>query len=94
MFDDPIVEEVRKYRQANAAKFGYNVRAIAEDARKREKTSGHPIVNLQELDRRRGVGVVATGARKRHGTGGRKVVQPPKRKAAGGRKGSRSAAKA
>jgi hypothetical protein len=53
MIDDPIVEEVRKHRQENAAKFGYDVRAIAEDARTREKTSGHRIVNLQELDQRR-----------------------------------------
>jgi hypothetical protein len=52
MIDDPIVEEVRKHRQENAAKFGYDVRAIAEDARKREKTSGHRIVNLQEIDKR------------------------------------------
>jgi hypothetical protein len=52
MIDDPIVDEVRRYRQENAAKFGYDVRAIAEDARKREKTSGHRIVNLQEIDNR------------------------------------------
>lgn len=54
MIDDPIVEEVRKYREENAARFGYNVRAIAEDARRREKTNGHPIVNLQEQYERQG----------------------------------------
>ena len=43
MIDDPIVEEVRKIRQAIAAKFNYNINAIVEDARKREGTSGHPI---------------------------------------------------
>jgi hypothetical protein len=42
MRDDPIVAEVRKIRQKIAAKFKYDVRAIAEDARKREKKSGHP----------------------------------------------------
>jgi len=41
------VEEVRRYRQENAARFGYSVRAIAEDAQRREGTSGHRIVNLQ-----------------------------------------------
>lgn len=50
---DLIVEEVRKHRQEHAAKFNYDVRAIMEDARKREKTSSHRIVNLQELDRRK-----------------------------------------
>jgi hypothetical protein len=50
MKDDPIVAEVRKWRQKNAAKFNYDIRAIAEDARKREKKSGHPIVS----PRRRG----------------------------------------
>ena len=35
MHRDPIVEEVRKYREENAAKFGFDVRKIAEDALKR-----------------------------------------------------------
>jgi len=45
MWDDPIVEEVRKHREARAAKFNYDIRAMIEDARKREKKSGHPIVS-------------------------------------------------
>jgi hypothetical protein len=44
MHDDPIVAEVRKIRQKLAAKFNYDIRAICEDARKREGKSGHPIV--------------------------------------------------
>lgn len=44
MGKDPIVEEVRKHRRERAAKFGFDVRAIGEDARKREKTSGHRTV--------------------------------------------------
>lgn len=48
VYDDPIVAEVRKHRQAIAAKFGYDIRAYAEDARKREATSGHPIANLEQ----------------------------------------------
>lgn len=44
MGKDPVVEEVRKHRREHAAKFGFDIRAIGEDARKREKTSGHRIV--------------------------------------------------
>jgi hypothetical protein len=46
MHRDPIVEEVRKYREQNAAKFGFDVRKIAEDALKRQATSGHRVVDL------------------------------------------------
>jgi len=45
MWEDPIVAEVRKHREARAAKFNYDIRAMIEDARKREKKSGHPIVS-------------------------------------------------
>ncbi len=45
---DPIVEEVRKYREQNAAKFGFDVRKIAEDALKRQATSGHRVVDLSK----------------------------------------------
>ena len=41
---DPIVEEVRKHREARAAKFHFDVRAIVEDARRRQAASGHQIV--------------------------------------------------
>jgi hypothetical protein len=47
MHRDPIVEEVRRHREARAAKFGFDVRAILEDARKRQATSGHVVVNLE-----------------------------------------------
>ena len=50
---DPIVEEVRRIREARAAKFGYNIRAMVEDARKREATSGHPIVDLSQEGKKR-----------------------------------------
>ena len=62
MYEDPIVEEVRRHRQARAAKFHYDIDAIVDDARKRQ------------------------------GTGGHKVVQPPKRKTVRGRKRTGSAA--
>jgi predicted nucleic acid-binding protein len=45
---DPIVEEVRKYRQAHAAKFNYDVDAIARDIREREKASKRRFVDLSQ----------------------------------------------
>jgi len=44
MREDPIVDEVRKRREETAKRFDFDVRAIAEDARKREQSSGHPLV--------------------------------------------------
>ncbi|MEW6302864.1 MAG: hypothetical protein AB1705_05300 [Verrucomicrobiota bacterium] len=42
---DHIVEEVQKIRQKQAAKFGYDVAAIMQDARKRQSKSGHRVVS-------------------------------------------------
>ena len=41
----PIVEEVRKARQAHAEKFNYDMEAIFTDLKKREKTCGHRVVS-------------------------------------------------
>jgi len=38
--NDPIVDEVRKVRDAHAAKFNYDLHAIFLDIKKREKESG------------------------------------------------------
>jgi hypothetical protein len=46
MLEDPIVAEVRRTREKLAARFGYDVHAIGEDARKRERSSGHKVVDL------------------------------------------------
>jgi hypothetical protein len=43
---DPIVEEVRRARETHAKKFNYDLDAICEDLRKREKSSDHPTVSL------------------------------------------------
>jgi hypothetical protein len=43
---DPIVEEVRRAREAHAKQFNYDLDAICEDLRKREKASGHATVSL------------------------------------------------
>ena len=43
---DPIVEEIRKIREAHAARFQFDLHAICENFRKKEETCGHPIVSL------------------------------------------------
>jgi hypothetical protein len=43
---DPIVEEIRRIRDEQAAKFDYNVRAIIEDAKKREGKDGRQVVSF------------------------------------------------
>jgi hypothetical protein len=53
MREDPIVAEVRKHRQARAAKFRYDIRAMIEDTRKREKKSGHPILSPRRREKAR-----------------------------------------
>ena len=46
MIRDEIVEQVRKARERNAARFNYDLKAIVADARKRQKDSGHPVVSF------------------------------------------------
>lgn len=41
---DPIVEEVRKVREAHAARFGYDLDAIFRDIKERERKSGRSFV--------------------------------------------------
>lgn len=43
---DPIVEEVRRARDAHAKQFNYDLDAICEDLRKREQASGRPTISL------------------------------------------------
>ena len=45
-YEDPIVEEVRKVKEALAAKFNFDVRAMLADARKREKRHGKRLVSF------------------------------------------------
>ena len=42
---DPIVEEVRAVREAYAKRFDYDVRAICQDLRNRQKKGEHEIVS-------------------------------------------------
>jgi hypothetical protein len=46
MKKDPIVEDIRKIREAHAAKFNYNLKAICADLKKKEKDCGHRVVSL------------------------------------------------
>jgi len=44
MRDDPIVAEVRKVREAHAAKFNYDLDAIFQDIKAKERASGRRYV--------------------------------------------------
>ena len=46
MPQDPIVEEVRTIRDAHARRFAYDLDAICEDVRRRERESGVKTVTL------------------------------------------------
>jgi hypothetical protein len=47
MKSDPIVDEVRKIREAHAAKLNFDLSAICADLKKKEKDSNHPVVSRQ-----------------------------------------------
>jgi hypothetical protein len=55
---DPIVEEVRAAREALAAKYGFNIHALAENARRHQAKSGHRII---KVSRRRPLKPVPSG---------------------------------
>lgn len=44
MIQDSIIQEIRKYRDEYAKKFGYDIEAMGRDLRKRQKTSGWKLV--------------------------------------------------
>jgi hypothetical protein len=46
MWEDPIVEEVRKVRNAHAAQFNYDLREIYQALKKEEAESGRKFVKL------------------------------------------------
>ena len=46
MWKDPVVQEVRKIREARAAKLNYDIRAIVEDARKRQQRSRQRVISF------------------------------------------------
>ena len=48
MWSDPIVDEVRRSRDAYAARFKYDIRAIYRNLKAQEKRSGRKIVSYAE----------------------------------------------
>jgi hypothetical protein len=46
MFEDPIIEEIRKVRHEHAAKFNNDLAAICEDLRRMERESGRTYVSF------------------------------------------------
>lgn len=44
---DPIIDEVRRIRDTLAAKFNYDVTAIARDARRRQRATKRKVVSLK-----------------------------------------------
>ena len=46
MWKDEIVEEVRRVREEHAAKFNHDLKAILDDARKRQRESGRKSVSF------------------------------------------------
>lgn len=47
MKSDPIVEEIRKVREAQAARFGFDIRSIVKDAQTRDESGDREVVRLQ-----------------------------------------------
>ncbi len=46
MWKDKIVEELHKFREAHAAQFNYDVRAIVESLREEGEKSGRQVVSF------------------------------------------------
>lgn len=46
-WEDPIVEAVRKVRDAYARRFNYDLDAIYRDLKEKERKSGRPVVTFQ-----------------------------------------------
>ena len=47
MWQDPIVEEIRKVREQHAAKFNYDLKAICQDLKEQENRSNWKLVSLK-----------------------------------------------
>ena len=50
---DEVVEEVRKARQEQAARWNFELKALLADARKRQAQSGHKVVSFVPKDKRK-----------------------------------------
>ncbi|MBI3417045.1 MAG: hypothetical protein HY043_17270 [Verrucomicrobia bacterium] len=54
MMKDEIVEQVRRVREAQAAKQNFDLKAILADARARQKDSGHQVVSFASKSKNSG----------------------------------------
>lgn len=57
MIEDSVVAEVRRAREEIAKKFNHDLRAIIEDARKRQTLSGRKVVSFPPKPVRKPVSV-------------------------------------
>lgn len=55
MAKDPITDEIRKNRREIAEQFDYDLRAIIDDARKRQKTRGKKVISFARKKKTRTV---------------------------------------
>jgi hypothetical protein len=46
MLKDPIVDEIRRFREKEAAKYGFDVKKMLAAARRRQGRSGHKVVSF------------------------------------------------
>ncbi|WP_347273982.1 hypothetical protein [Candidatus Kuenenia sp.] len=46
MYNDPIIEEIHKYREKHAAKFNYDIKKIVNYYRKQQNESSKKIVSF------------------------------------------------
>lgn len=46
MWNDPIVEDVRRIREEHAARFGYDLKKIFKDLKEQESESGREVVSF------------------------------------------------
>jgi len=44
MWSDPIIDEIHRIREQNAARFNYDIERMADDIKRREKKSGRKII--------------------------------------------------
>ena len=56
MIEDPIVEEIRRHREAHAAEHGHDLARIAHALRKREQASDRMVLNPGPKRRVKGLG--------------------------------------
>jgi hypothetical protein len=50
----PVMEELQRIKQVIAARYNYDIRAMAKAFREDQKTCGHPVVSLPRRRKKRG----------------------------------------